>query len=930
MKCRMIWFVLCIAFLQIDTVFSGNDSLWDMFISYEDFLRQSEFIVTATVENTDTKREINGTKDYLTRITYVTILNVVKGNEKIHVGEVIPVYTKEGTFVNNAFVEPDYHTASFNPGEKILLFLREQKGEYRLFYEAYGKYRIENNTIEKCNVQIDKYIAEINNILSNKKDKFGLPYPDFYMNKKEKVKGTAKIADAYSLPCSDYQFGVWVDYESDDSPATIEFHINPTDAKDSNGNNISFATLYYYADRACDLWNAASGGGINFSVSPDSMLGVYEGYDDISIICFKDWDEDAQVIPRRTSGDLEYDIVFKNKNWPIEEDYSYKRTIAHEIGHCTGLGDMGNSCWCHDDPLTYRENLMWHSGGDMDVNIDSPQKGDIQGVIYCEPLMTSSTLPYNRILLSNINLTNGLYIGINDTVEVEEYSYNQIGANKIINLYGTLTLFAGSKLDCNDLSSRWGYTDVNTGATLNINPGVEIEFSNGILLYGSANFPESGWSMNGCIGGIWAFSGSPIIQHTAIHNNSSLGVCLASASASPSLSHVIIDGEDHNPIYGITIASAGDITIEQSIIHQTSSNCIHVYDSSADIFLENGNNDFYPVSGAKAIYNSSGKSINADWNYWGTSTPVKADLFLYPNVVTMDYYSTSAYNGSSKIAEPRNMTNPVMSALKQRISGDYVGALDSFYSIITKDENKAARRNAIKNIFQINSDHNLSFDRIRSIIQNEQKNATSWYKASLDYLWCDSFMYEGDYERARSEFEVMAKKYNGTSMEVEMLSRLAVLHADCFNDSKTALEYANAAARVNPGQAAVRGAFLSAGVEYDNTLYVNKFENVTENYENLSEPEKELTESVFEDSVTLSPNPFNPTTTITYTLANPGRVNLSVYSITGQKIAILVDSPMDAGTHSVVFDGSNLASGIYLYRFESPGFAKTGKMLMVK
>jgi hypothetical protein len=78
------------------------------------------------------------------------------------------------------------------------------------------------------------------------------------------------------------------------------------------------------------------------------------------------------------------------------------------------------------------------------------------------------------------------------------------------------------------------------------------------------------------------------------------------------------------------------------------------------------------------------------------------------------------------------------------------------------------------------------------------------------------------------------------------------------------------------------------------------------------------------------PNPFNNITTISYTMANPGRVNLSVYSITGQKIATLVDSPMAAGTHSAVFDGSNLASGIYLYRFESPEFAKTGKMLMVK
>ena len=43
-----------------------------------------------------------------------------------------------------------------------------------------------------------------------------------------------------------------------------------------------------------------------------------------------------------------------------------------------------------------------------------------------------------------------------------------------------------------------------------------------------------------------------------------------------------------------------------------------------------------------------------------------------------------------------------------------------------------------------------------------------------------------------------------------------------------------------------------------------------------------------------------------------------------------MDGVMPAGRHSVVFDGSDLTSGVYFYRLESPGFAKSGKMLMVK
>ena len=78
------------------------------------------------------------------------------------------------------------------------------------------------------------------------------------------------------------------------------------------------------------------------------------------------------------------------------------------------------------------------------------------------------------------------------------------------------------------------------------------------------------------------------------------------------------------------------------------------------------------------------------------------------------------------------------------------------------------------------------------------------------------------------------------------------------------------------------------------------------------------------------PNPFNPSTTITYTLPEPAPVTLAVYSITGQKVVTLVDEAMGAGTHIVVFDGTDSPSGLYFYRLESPGYTKTGKMLLVK
>lgn len=78
------------------------------------------------------------------------------------------------------------------------------------------------------------------------------------------------------------------------------------------------------------------------------------------------------------------------------------------------------------------------------------------------------------------------------------------------------------------------------------------------------------------------------------------------------------------------------------------------------------------------------------------------------------------------------------------------------------------------------------------------------------------------------------------------------------------------------------------------------------------------------------PNPFNPSTTISFSLPETGHVNLSVYSITGQKVAEVVNTAMSAGRQQVNFDASRLASGTYIYRLRFGGQELSRKMVLVK
>jgi hypothetical protein len=78
------------------------------------------------------------------------------------------------------------------------------------------------------------------------------------------------------------------------------------------------------------------------------------------------------------------------------------------------------------------------------------------------------------------------------------------------------------------------------------------------------------------------------------------------------------------------------------------------------------------------------------------------------------------------------------------------------------------------------------------------------------------------------------------------------------------------------------------------------------------------------------PNPFNPTTAISYTVPTTSEVTLKVFNIRGQEVATLVDGEVDAGTHSVTFTTDDLPSGTYFYKLSGDGIDETHKMVLLK
>jgi hypothetical protein len=78
------------------------------------------------------------------------------------------------------------------------------------------------------------------------------------------------------------------------------------------------------------------------------------------------------------------------------------------------------------------------------------------------------------------------------------------------------------------------------------------------------------------------------------------------------------------------------------------------------------------------------------------------------------------------------------------------------------------------------------------------------------------------------------------------------------------------------------------------------------------------------------PNPFNPATVIRYQLPQASQVRLEVFDLNGRAVATLVEARQPAGTYSVNFDGSELSSGVYMYRLQAGDALFTRKLTLVK
>ncbi|MBC8215019.1 MAG: T9SS type A sorting domain-containing protein, partial [Candidatus Marinimicrobia bacterium] len=78
------------------------------------------------------------------------------------------------------------------------------------------------------------------------------------------------------------------------------------------------------------------------------------------------------------------------------------------------------------------------------------------------------------------------------------------------------------------------------------------------------------------------------------------------------------------------------------------------------------------------------------------------------------------------------------------------------------------------------------------------------------------------------------------------------------------------------------------------------------------------------------PNPFNPSTTISYSVETNGRLSLQIYDIAGRLVETLVNGITEPGIYTVKWDASGYSSGVYFVQIQTKKFVKTQKLILLK
>ncbi|HOJ07624.1 MAG: T9SS C-terminal target domain-containing protein [Ignavibacteriae bacterium] len=603
----------------------------------------------------------------------------------------------------------------------------------------------------------------------------------------------------------------------------------------------------------------------------------------------------------------------------------------------------------------------WHSDY-LDITIQN-----IQGNT------TSGTLTHNETWCGVVNITGNITVPSNITLEILPNTNIYFQSSNNLTVYGTLVANsdAARKIDFmrTGSSGSWGsITFDGSGASNSILNYITVKNGLGIRCLNGANVTVTNSTIDHCTEGVYIYNSQPNISGNQIIEPVQNGINVNASGLSPLIQGNNITKSSSNPQYrqyqGIYLSNNSNGYIAKNDIsgfywgmYIGGGSDAYFTNYSNQSFTQNNrvinnrwglgagwggyifagmwksygrNNSIYNNLNCDAYsYNSS--NIIAQSNWWGndgaqiyhdgTSTldaslPLTYDPWIPQNNVLLEESELLGDESVNQIIIPdssiilgillefRGRTNEAIFHYKQMIKNKRKAdfAIGRLVSIMNRD-NVIEIREFIESLLFGNND----------------------YKPIVLTVLAGKLLEENKYEEAKILYNRIINDYPDSYFAINARFEKFFAALSIEHNLNTASELLNE----------IRALALN---DVDYLIRLQDAENQfvllgTQLIEKPLTKQQVITELGKPDSYALNanyPNPFNPSTNIQFSTPEQSFVELKVFDILGNEVANLVKQDMEPGNYSVVFNGSNLASGIYLYRLVSGNFFDTKKMMLIK
>lgn len=436
--------------------------------------------------------------------------------------------------------------------------------------------------------------------------------------------------------------------------------------------------------------------------------------------------------------------------------------------------------------------------------------------------------------------------------------------------------------------------------------------------------------------GIYLNSSSPYLMYNYIHDSKVL-----INSGSPEFATPYSEGLGHRGYNTIANASAPLIKVQNY-----SSVFMGYYGGDWE---DGGYNSIYETD-LPHIYAVNHSSVMADNNYWGSESPANAvdgtssisdenPLSTNPNPLAKKIATDgfvlnweNLFHKETSTQDDKNDEKKFNDALAAGFKSNYVPAKEILKDII--DTNSSSKYPPLAVVMyhyftkkelddeKSTRDNHVIEGELTSLL-NELKNKSKDDRLrpfGLKFSALEGAL-DRDYDTMIAYYDQLINEYPNSIHELTALYDEIAYYIEIKNDLNKAKKLISRMDSAYPEEELTFLAHILIGenIKLPKLKYHQQPESLTKEYI----PAEFKLYPAF-------PNPFNPITSINYNIPEDVHVELKVYNVAGQELAILVNEKKMAGSYTITWSGENIPSGIYFYRIKAGNFVKTCKMTLLK